>query len=616
MEVCEPVSKSDRIKFSKIDFEKPLLVYDGDCGFCAIWINYWKKITQEKVSYVPLEEMGKNFRGIPSEEFQKSVKLILPSGEVFSGAHAVFRTLVFGGKRLWLWIYKNIPGAKAISDSSYDFIANRRRAFYGITAFLFGINIVPASYTLVSMLFLKFLGIIYLIAFASFGTQIVGLIGAQGISPVWQYLDDLKSSYGARAYYLAPTVFWLNSSDVFLRIVCWLGVLFSILLILGIAPRISLIALFILYLSITVGGQVFMQFQWDALLLETGFLAILLSFAPAQKLAVWAFRILLFKLMFLSGAVKFLSRDPSWRDGTALSYHYETQPLPTLLAWYLHKLPLGFHKISTWISHFVELIVPFFVFGTKNLRLFAGGALVIHQLLIFLTGNYTFFNLLTIGLVIFLLDDQLIRDYLPGKFVGFLENGSSGIIPVLSTHIVPILLIAISILSLLTVVLNFESRRVTKLFKPLEWIQPFRIVNTYGLFAVMTKSRPEIIIQGSNDGSDWKTYEFKYKPRDLSRPPQWAQPHQPRLDWQMWFAALGNYEQNSWFINFAQRLLEGSKPVLKLLKSNPFPGAPPRFIRANLYDYHFTNDKEYKADKNWWKHSLIGPYLPIASLKN
>lgn len=616
MEVCEPVSKSEQVKFPKIDFEKPVLVYDGDCGFCAIWINYWKRITGERVGYAPLQSFSsKNFRGIPTEEFQKSVKLILPEGEIFSGAHAVFQALSLGGKNLWLWIYEHIPGVKPISEFSYNFIANRRRAFYGVTAFLFGVNIVPASYTLVSALFLKFLGAIYLIAFASFGVQILGLIGSSGISPVWQYLQAAKASYGAQAYFLAPTVFWLNSSDAFLKIVCILGALFSLALIFGIIPRTSLIILFILYLSITVGGQVFMQFQWDALLLETGFLAILLSFAPAQKLAVWAFRILLFKLMFLSGAVKFLSRDQSWRDGTALTYHYETQPLPTLLSWYIHKMPLWFHKISLWFSHFVELVVPFFAFGTRNLRLFAGGAFVIHQLLIFLTGNYTFFNLLTIGLAIFLLDDQLIRDHLPGKFVGFLENGSSGIIPVLSTHIVPVLLIAISILSLLTIVLNFENRRVGKLFKPLEWIAPFRIVNSYGLFAVMTKSRPEIIIEGSNDGQDWRVYEFKYKPGNLSRPPIWVQPHQPRLDWQMWFAALGNYQQNPWFINLAQRLLENSKPVLNLLKSNPFPDAPPRFIRSNLYDYHFTSFPERKISNNWWKRSEIGSYLPQASLK-
>src|SRR5215831_17846791 len=259
---------------------------------------------------------------------------------------------------------------------------------------------------------LRGLAIIYLIAFASLLPQLHGLIGSHGILPAHDYLQSLYSDYGRGAYTLFPTLAWLNSSDAFLTGTIWAGVLLAVLLCIGILPLPSTIGLYVLYLSLDTVGQVFYSFQWDALLLEVGFAAILVApwgwrpgySAPVPRIAVWVFRLLIFRLMLESGAVKLLSGDPTWRNLTALTYHYETQPLPTPLAWYAGQLPLFFQKLSVAGVFFIELIVPLFFFARGRLRTIAALLTIAFQLLIALTGNYTFFNLLTILLCISLFE--------------------------------------------------------------------------------------------------------------------------------------------------------------------------------------------------------------------
>jgi hypothetical protein len=447
-------------------------------------------------------------------------------------------------------------------------------------------------------LFLKALGAIYLIAFASFGVQAGGLIGSQGILPLTNYLRAMHDAVGARAYWYAPTIFWISSSDLALRIAWVAGAAVSIVLICGFARRACLVALLILYISISTAGQDFWSFQWDILLTEAGFLAI---FADASPGRIWLFRWLLFRLMFMSGLVKLLSGDPTWRDLTALSFHYQTQPLPTPIAWYMYQLPAWFQKASTAFTFFVELLVPLLIFAPFKLRRIAAAFMIGLQVLILLTGNYTFFNWLAIALCVFLFAGPSARSAQPET------RSHRGVTMALMVFVFTTS--GLQFLEMFRVPLPGPARSY------LAWISPLRLINSYGLFAVMTTTRPEIVLEGSRDGAIWQPYEFRYKPGDVKRAPPWVAPYQPRLDWQMWFAALGNADENRWFYNFAARLMQGSAPVLGLLAHNPFPGAPPRYIRAVVYDYRFTDSAERRRTGAWWHREEKATYLPAISLR-
>jgi hypothetical protein len=319
---------------------------------------------------------------------------------------------------------------------------------------------------------------------------------------------------------------------------------------------------------------------------------------------VWLYRWLLFRLMFSSGVVKLTSGDPTWRNLTALSYHYHTQPLPSPVAWYADKLPLGFQKASTLMTFAIELLVPFLIFLPRRARHLAAVGIIGLQLLIMLTGNYAFFNILTIALCVFLFDDaDLSRLKLRARRMSAPPRR-------LMTA-VTVLIIVLSLLQLSASLLNWLPGPAAPL---LRLAQPFGIVNSYGLFAVMTTTRPEIVVQGSNDGQTWRDYEFRWKPGKLTRRPMWVAPYQPRLDWQMWFAALGSYQNNPWFINFMVRLLRGSPEVVALLREAPFPDRPPKYVRAELFEYGFTDAVTRSRTGAWWERQPRGLYLPPITL--
>ncbi len=579
--------------------EKPALLFDGDCRFCLLWVHYWKHLTGDRVTYSAAP-------GLTAVEFRRD-------GSASRGARAVFELLAFAGTRGWLWFYKNIPGFRPASEWTYRVIAAHRRFFYGVSRLLWGKEIRPSRYFLARSIFLKILALVYFIAFFSFGVQAAGLIGSRGILPLGNYLQAAQQQLHAHAYWQVPTVFWINHSDAALTIVALLGIVCSILLLFGIIPRVSLIGLWALYLSFVSAGQVFMQFQWDILLLEAGFLAILVSFTTG---AVWLFRWLLFRLMFLSGMVKLLSGDASWRALTALNYHFETQPLPTIFAWYAHWLPEWFHRLSAAGMFAVELVVPFFIFLPRHFRVVAAASIAFLEGAIFLTGNYTFLNILTVGLCIFLLDDELLTRVIPAKIIRAIQTLPRRAMPVFGRSLIAVFIAIIFISSV------FQAANLVFGWFPganaviADLVSPLHISNTYGLFAVMTRERDEIVIQGSNDGKSWSDYELPYKPGNPARAPGWAQPHQPRLDWQLWFAALDNFQKNPWFVNLMQQILQGSEPVLKLFSGNPFPGTPPRYLRALLYRYRFTTPGERSATGDWWKRDLIGLYFPPVYLQS
>jgi hypothetical protein len=488
-----------------------------------------------------------------------------------------------------------------------------------------GATPAPSRYCCMRAMFVRGLALTYLAAFASLAVQLDGLIGSNGILPAREFLEAVRPLLGRRRYLQLPTVFWLDGSDRALHLVCWGGIVAGAIGAVGLLPRVCLIFLWLGYLSLMVVGQPFLGYQWDTLLLETGLLGIL--FAPGNLWlgrarrepspgVVFLLRWLLFRLMFESGVVKLTSGDPTWRAWQALAYHYETQPLPPWTSWYMHQLPPWFQRVSIGIMFWAELVAPWFVFGPRALRVVGLSSLALLQLLIAATGNYGFFNVLSLVLCLTLVED---RDWSRlGRWMGCDRDRDEPSPPPrprggwrrLALGLAGAIIVSV------TTMQGLDRTGATVVFPaPLEtvreWVEPFHSLNAYGLFAVMTTERPEIVVEGSDDGETWAPYAFRWKPGDLDRRPRFTTPHMPRLDWQMWFAALaGDCRSQTWFLAFERRILEGSPEVLGLLQSDPFPAHPPRYLRASLYQYHFTG----RGATTWWRREPAGLFCPPVRL--
>jgi predicted DCC family thiol-disulfide oxidoreductase YuxK len=598
--------------------ERPLAIFDGDCGFCRQWIARWTARTGPRVDFAPSQEVAHRFPEVPKEAFARAFQLVLPDGRVLEGAAAVLGTLERApGNGELSAVYARVPGFAACSELAYRAVAGHRPAAAALTRFFWGRSVEKPTYFGASAVFLRALGLCYLAAFVSLWVQVDGLVGARGILPVGQFLDWVRAQTGSERYWLLPTLCWLSSSDAFLHLLCGGGAFAALLLVVGLAPAASAAAAWLLYLSLTIAGQVFLEFQWDHLLLETGFLAIFLvsprrgrfrSGLAASPVALFLLRWLLFRLMFSSGWVKLASGDPAWRNLSALRFYYETQPLPPWTAWFTHQCPPWFQTVSALFLFFVELVMPFLFFAPRRLRLFAFRATVLLQLLIAATGNYGFFNLLALALALLLVGDQS----LPQQWRRAAEATAGPPRPWPSLVLVPLTCVAIFASSV-----EFAATldRALALPRPVvaaeRRLGAFRSFNRYGLFMVMTTERPEIVIEGSDDGAAWRPYAFYWKPGDVAGRPRFVAPHQPRLDWQMWFAALGSPEENPWLVQFLGRLLEGAPQVEGLLAANPFPDHPPRYVRATLYDYRFTDTAERRRTGAWWRRRPLGLYGPV-----
>ena len=606
---------------------KPLLVWDGDCSFCRRWIARWQRATGDRVDYAPYQTAAPLFPAIPLQRFKRSVQLIEPGDRLSQGAEAVFRALAYAPGRGWpLALYQRVPFFAPASEALYWIVARNRRLFSFLTRIAYGSHVVPPGDAFTTWVFLRLLGAIYAIAFISLWTQIAGLVGSKGIMPAAAYLEAVRGHYGLVRYWLLPTFAWLNASDLALHAMCAAGAVLGLLLVAGIAPILTLVGCFALYLSLANVCGEFLWFQWDSLLLETGFLAIFL--APWRELSrpgsdpapprsvLWMMRWLLFRLMFSSAVVKITSGDPSWRHLTALQYHYETQCLPPWTAWYAHHLPAWFQRWSAISMFAIEGIAPFLIVAPRRIRMLGAAAMTLLQALILLTGNYCFFNLLALALIVLLLDDAVWPLSWRGRVARLDASAprmTRGRWPGWATGPVTV---AILVMSLAPLVGTFRipPARLGPLVFLNEIAAPLRVVSGYGLFAVMTTRRQEIVVEGSQEGRIWLPYEFRYKPGDVKRRPRFVAPHQPRLDWQMWFAALGDFRSSPWYLGFCQRLLEGSQPVLGLLASNPFPAAPPRYVRGVLYDYHFTDAATRRATGAWWRREESGRFGPVLTL--
>lgn len=523
------------------------------------------------------------------------------------------------------------------------------------------------SYLLSRWLFLRALGLIHFVAFLSLSVQILMLNGKNGILPIVDALERVKEHYGNDAFSVLPTVFWLNASDQAILGACIVGIVLSLLATLGILTGPAFLLLAVLYTSYGNASGEFMAFQSDGLIVEATVLALFMvpwcvcekplmspaaSVKQPSKLALVLMRFLLFRLMFAAGLVKLLSGDPTWHDLTALSYHHETQPIPTPLAWFLHHMPMVVHQSAVIFTFVVELLIPFFYFAGTRLRLIGACATAALHLGILLSGNYTFLNFLSIALCIPLIDDHWFEKLIPLSLRKQLQASLSGTgetpLPQASpgTEETPLqpnslpgtqesplqqaraprirfgdLAYTLSAVSFLVLgasqfLLGLGGVGLLPPFlrTALMVFSPYRVFNSYGMFAVMTTSRPEIVFEGSADGKEWKPYTFKYKVDDPNKAPPVVAPHMPRLDWRLWFASMRNISESPWVLNIAQLLLKGQPALLSAFKTNPFPDQAPRYIRAYVYDYHFSDWDALRQKGEWWRRDNKRLYLPPVML--
>ena len=465
------------------------------------------------------------------------------------------------------------------------------------------------DYWLARLVVQRALALIYAVAFLVAVRQFVPLLGTRGILPVPDFV-------AAVPFRRAPSLFHLRYSDRIARIVSWSGLLLALVALAGLPdgwpiPLTMLVwaVLWALYLSIVNVGQTWYGFGWETLLLEAGFLAIFLGpawLAPATPL-VFLLRWLLFRVEFGAGLIK-LRGDRCWRDLTCLYYHHETQPMPNPLSWYFHHLPKRLHRIEVAGNHVAQLAVPWLLFAPQPVASLAGAVIVVTQSWLVLSGNFSWLNFITIALAFSAFDDAALGRLLPLAH-GPLESPA------------PYVGVVIAVTAL---VLVLSYRPARNLLSPGQLMNssfdPLHLVNTYGAFGSVTKKRYEVVIEGTadervTDATAWREYEFAGKPGDVRRRPPQIAPYHLRLDWLMWFAAFSSPLYHDWFVPFLAKLLEGDRATLGLLRVNPFPDRPPRFVRARLYLYRFTTPAERRESGAWWHRTFVREYLPPVALR-
>jgi hypothetical protein len=492
----------------------------------------------------------------------------------------------------------------------------------------------PRTHLLPRWIFLRALGLIYFSAFYSLIFQIKGLIGPHGILPAQEFLSDVANYYpGLQRFWFAPTLFWFGPGNHALMLICWLGLLASIAVILNLWPRGALAVCLICFLSFVAAAQDFSGYQSDGMLLEAGFIS--LFFAPRglrpglgaahapSRLSLFLLRWEWFRIYFESGVVKLLSGDYSWRHLTAMDDYYQNGPLPTWIGWYVQQLPHWFHAATAFMTLAAELGLVWMLFLPRRFRTICFLIVTPFQMGIIFTANYTFLNYLVLSLGFLLLDDGFVRSVLPLRWKkwGMYESPAATGTPHAPLRTAPWLrpvwrgvaaLYLGWILFATTALLFAIVPRMPRLpLGPARALEPFRIANQYGLFAVMTHERYEIEFQGSNDGQNWTAYPFRYKPQDVRQAPGIYAPYQPRFDWDLWFASLSNWRNYPFVVQTEKQLLESEPDVLALFAGNPFENAPPRKVRAVIWQYWFTGPATKRKEGTWWRRELLGVYAPV-----
>jgi len=482
------------------------------------------------------------------------------------------------------------------------------------------------------------MGLVYFSAFYALLFQVRGLIGVQGILPAGEFLARLHSLGWLRFWY-APTLLWVSSSDAMLLAICWVGLTASLLVLANVMPRGSILVCFACFLSFVAAAQEFSQYQSDGMLLEAGFLSLFV--APGGGLPGWGKRSLpcraavflllweWFRIYFESGVVKLTSGDPTWRNLTAMYEYYQNGPLPTWVGWYLQHLPNWFHRGTAALTLVMELVLVWMAFLPGRWRVVCFCVVTLWQVGVIATANYAFLNYLVLVLAVLLLNDKVLRRFVPLRWRdGVTENWSQ---PEMEdgtkdsseagTHWVERLLARVPVAGS-GVMLSWIAYATTALMIAMVWraaplpmgpvtvLEPFRIANEYGLFANMTPHRYEIEFQGSEDGRSWTAYDFRYKPQDVRERPRIYAPYQPRFDWNLWFASLGAWQENRLVVLSEEKLLTNDEAVLGLFRGNPFEKQPPKLVRAVLWQYWFSTPEEKRTQGVWWRRNLLGTYAP------
>ena len=462
----------------------------------------------------------------------------------------------------------------------------------------------------------------YFFAFLSLAVQVIPLVGQDGLLPADRFLARLEEHFGSRTagFLRFPSLFWIDFSDPLLMTLAWTGVGLSLVVLCGYANALMMTALWVLYFSFVSIGQDWYGYGWEIQLLETGVLGIFLcpltDGRPFPKRAppapvIWLLRWLAFRIMLGAGLIK-IRGDACWRDLTCLYTHYVTQPIPNPLSRTLHFMPGWFHKGGALFNHLVELVCPWFAFGPRLLRHAAGALLVVFQVILILSGNLSFLNYLTIVPALACFDDTLLRRLLPRRLVARSDRAAAEAAPSRGQAIAAWALAAVVAVLSINPILNLFStqQRMNTSFDRLH------LVNTYGAFGSVGEERREIVFQGTSDeaitgATVWREYDFWCKPGDPMRRPCVIAPFQPRLDWQIWFAAMSRPERYPWTLHLVWKLLHNDPATLRLLAPNPFPESPPRFIRAAYFKYEFAPPGDPSGA--WWKRTYLGDWLPPLS---
>jgi hypothetical protein len=480
----------------------------------------------------------------------------------------------------------------------------------------------PPTYWLTRFVLLRLLGLVYATAFLVFCQQGPALLGSHGLLPVPAFLDRVATAAGSRwdGFLELPSLFWLDASDRTLAAVGLAGLGLSLVVLAGFANALVLLVLWALYLSIVKVGQLWYGYGWEIQLLETGILAVflcpLLDARPFPKrppptAVIWLFRWLTFRIMLGAGLIK-LRGDACWRDLTCLDFHYETQPIPNPLSRALHFAPAWTHRLGTAFNHLCELVLPWFVFWPRLARHVAGTLLLLFQVVLIASGNLSFLNWLTIVPIIACFDDSLLARVLPRRLVTTAERAAASAHPTRLQRLATAGLVAtVALLSIAPVRNLFSSRQFMNTS-----FNRLALVNTYGAFGSVGRTRPEIVFEGTtgavpDDTAEWRPYEFPCKPGDPMRRPCVISPYHYRLDWQIWFAAMATPERYPWTVHFVAKLLRNDPATLALLASHPFPDAPPRFVRALLYRYELVPSSDPSGA--WWRRTLLRTWIPPLS---
>lgn len=499
---------------------------------------------------------------------------------------------------------------------------------------LFDARLGPRDRFIARWIFLRALGAIYFSAFYSLAFQIRGLIGPHGILPAQDFLHTVAQSLGhlERIWY-APSLLWFSSSSGMLTAICWVGMLASVLLVLNLWPRGMLAICFVLFLSFVSTGQDFSGYQSDGMLLESGFISLFFAprglrpglgrSHPPPRAGLFLLQWEWFRIYFESGVVKLLSGDPQWRNFTAMDEYYQNGPLPTWIGWYVQHLPHWFHAGTVYATLGMELGIVWMLFLPRRWRIACFFIVTPWEIGVILTANYTFLNYLVLSLGVLLLDDRFMYALLPNKWKERLqqENATTRTVKTPTASWLDRLrrswrLAGLAVSGIMLTWIAYATTAEMMVLRvplpkfPIIALEPFRIANQYGLFAVMTRGRYEIEFQGSNDGQNWTPYPFRYKPQALNEPPRIYAPYQPRFDWNLWFASLGSWREYPIVPGTEVRLLANEKDVLGLFAGNPFPQGAPQQIRAVLWQYWFTSMAEKRATGNWWRREFRGLYAP------